>query len=184
MEGDEVMQTKTARAAALVALLSAATALPGFAGRGDDADRKSKNGRTEGVVDGVEITLEYGRPNVKGRQIWGGLVPYGSVWRTGADEATTIAFAEDVEIQGERVEAGTYALFTIPDESEWVVIFNEVAEQWGASGYDQDQDALRVTAVPAAAEHVESMEFEIEGSDVVLRWEKLAVAFEVAAAER
>ena len=70
------------------------------------------------------------------------------------------------------------------DKKGNILIFNEVAEQWGASGYDQDQDALRVTAVPAAAEHVESMEFEIEGSDVVLRWEKLAVAFEVAAAER
>ena len=73
-------------------------------------------------------------------------------------------------------------MFTIPDESEWVVIFNEVAEQWGARGYDQAKDALRATAVPAAAEHVESMEFEIEGSSVVLRWGKLAVGFEVAAA--
>ena len=175
------MQMNRLRAAALVALLSAA-ALPGFAERGDDADRKSKNGKTEGVVDGVEVTLEYGRPNVKGRQIWGGLVPYGSVWRTGADEATTITFGQDVEIQGERLGAGTYALFTIPDESEWIVIFNQVAEQWGAYGYDQGQDALRITAEPAAAEHVESMEFVIEGSSVVLRWEKLAVGFEVAAA--
>ena len=176
------MRIKALRAAPMLALLAAMAALPGFAERGDDSDRKSKNGKTAGVIDGVEVALEYGRPNVKGRQIWGGLVPYGSLWRTGADEATTITFGQDVEIQGERIEAGTYALFTIPEESEWVVILNEAAEQWGAFGYDQDQDALRVTAVPAAAEHVESMEFVIEGSSVVLRWEKLAVGFEVAAA--
>ena len=177
------MQRKALRAAALAALISAA-ALPGFAERGDDADRKSKNGKTAGVVDGVEVTLEYGRPNVKGRQIWGGLVAYGSIWRTGADEATTITFGQEVEIQGEGLAAGTYALFTIPGESEWTFVFNKVAQQWGAFGYDQGQDALRVTATPTAAEHVESMEFVIEGASVVLRWEKLAVGFEVAAAGR
>ncbi len=177
------MQTKTFRATALVALLMAAAALPVLAGRGDDSDRKSKNGKTEGVVDGVEITVEYGRPSVKGRQIWGGLVAHGSVWRTGADEASTITFGEDARIQGEALSAGTYGLFTIPGEAEWPFIFNKVAEQWGAFGYDQEQDALRVSAKPAAADHVESMEFVIEGSSVVLRWEKLAVAIEVGAAQ-
>ncbi len=129
----------------------------------------------------MEIVLEYGRPNVKGREIWGGLVPYGSVWRTGADEATTIELGGDVRIQGEPLAAGTYALFTLPGAEEWTFIFNKVAEQWGAYGYDPGQDALRVTAVPAAADHVESMEFVIDGASVVLRWEKLAVGFEVAA---
>lgn len=154
------------------------TALPAVAQRADDADRASKNGKVEGTIDGVTVTLEYGRPNVKGRTIWGGLVPYGKVWRTGADEASTITFSADVEIGGEKLAAGTYGLFTLPGENEWTVIFNKVADQWGTR-YDAGQDALRVTATPKAVDHVEAMDFEIVDSWVVLRWEKLAVPFEV-----
>ncbi len=170
------------RARVLGALVLALIALPVLAERGDDANRKSKNGKTEGVIDGVEITLEYGRPNVKEREIWGGLVPYGKVWRTGADEASTISFSADVTVGGQKLAAGTYGLFTVPGESEWVFVFNSVADQWGAFGYDAGKDVLRVAAKPAPAEHVESLEFVVAGSSVVLRWEKLAVAFEVAAA--
>ncbi len=167
----------------LSALALVLLALPLLAGRGDDADRASKNGKTEGTIDGVNVSLEYGRPNVKERKIWGGLVPYGKVWRTGANEATTISFSADITIGGGRtLVEGTYGLFTIPDESSWVFIFNETADQWGAFSYDAGEDALRVSAKPKAAEHVESMEFVIEGSSVVLRWEKLAVGFEVAPA--
>ncbi len=167
----------------LCALILALIALPVLAaGRGDDANRKSKNGKTAGVIDGVEITIEYGRPNVKERKVWGGLVPYGKVWRTGADEASTISFSSGVTIGGQKLAAGTYGLFTLPGEDEWSFVFNSVADQWGAFSYDAGKDVLRVTAKPQAAEHVESMEFVIEGSSVVLRWEKLAVAFEVAAA--
>jgi hypothetical protein len=78
---------------------------------------------------------------------------------------------------------GTYGLFTIPGESEWVVIFNKVPEQWGAMKYDEGEDALRVTVEPEAAEFVESMMFEIDESDVVLRWEKLAVPVTITAAD-
>ena len=156
-------------------------ALPVVAERADDANRASKNGKTTGVIDGVEITVEYGRPNVKGREIWGGLVPFGKVWRTGADEATTISFSADVTIGGEKLAAGTYGLFTVPGEKEWQFVFNTVAKQWGAYKYEAGKDALRVAASPQASEHIESMDFVIEGSSVVLRWEKLAVGFEVAA---
>ena len=149
--------------------------VPSLAQRGDDADRASKNGRTEGSIEGVDVTLEYGRPNVKSRAIWGGLVPYDQVWRTGANEATAITISQDVVVEGKELTAGTYGLFTIPGESEWVVIFNKVSEQWGAMKYDESEDVLRVTVEPEAAEFVESMEFKIDGSDVVLRWEKLAV---------
>ena len=166
----------------LIALL-ALVALPVLAGRGDDANRKSKNGKTAGTIDGVEVTVEYGRPNVKDREIWGGLVPYGKVWRTGADEATAITFGADVLVEGQALAAGTYGLFTIPGESEWTFIFNNVAEQWGAFDYSDAEDALRVDVTPQASEHVEAMDFAIEGSSVVLRWEKLAVGFSVAAAE-
>ena len=154
------------------------TALPAVAQRGDDASRASKNGKVEGTIDGVMVTLEYGRPNVKGRTVWGDLVPYGKVWRTGADEATTITFSADVEIGGETLAAGTYGLFTLPGENEWTVIFNKVADQWGTR-YDAGQDALRVIATPKAVDHVEAMDFEVVESWVVLRWEKLAVPFEV-----
>lgn len=163
--------------AALVTFL--VTALPALAQRGDDADRASRNGKTEGTIDGVTVTIEYGRPKVKGRTIWGGLVPYGKVWRTGADEATTITFSADVEVGGEKLAAGAYALFTEPGENEWTVIFNKVAKQWGAFRHDAGQDALRVTATPKTVEHVEEMEFTIVGSWVALQWEKLAVPFEV-----
>ncbi|MEO1368564.1 MAG: DUF2911 domain-containing protein, partial [Acidobacteriota bacterium] len=146
----------------------------------DDAERASKNGRTEGVVDGVAVALEYGRPHVRDRQIWGELVPFDKVWRTGADEATTISFSEDVTVEGQPLEAGTYSLFTIPGEGKWTVIFNRKAEQWGAYKYEAGEDALRVLVVPRPVEHVEVMDFHIDGAEVVLRWAKLAVPFTVA----
>jgi hypothetical protein len=159
--------------------LAFALALPAFAVRGDDAKRKSKNGKTEGTIAGVAVAVEYGRPSVAGRAVWGTLVPWGQVWRTGADEATTITFAKDVLVEGQKLAAGTYALFTIPGEKEWTVIFSKTAEQWGAYDYDAKQDALRVTVKPGATEPVESLDFVIDGNRVVLRWEKVAVGFEV-----
>ncbi len=125
--------------------------------------------------------MEYGRPKVRGREIWGGLVPYEKIWRTGADEATTIAVSKDVNVEGEKLAAGTYSLFTIPGKTEWTIIFNKVAKQWGAYRYDKAQDALRVNVKPEAAEHVEEMTFQIEGNKVVLRWEKLSVPFVISA---
>lgn len=157
--------------------------VPTLAERGDDADRVSKNGKTEGSIEGAAIVLEYGRPNVKSRTIWGELVPYDKVWRTGANEATTFTIDKDVMVEGKKLAAGTYGLFTIPGQSEWVVIFNKVPDQWGAMKYDESEDALRVTVESEEAEFVESMEFFIEDSDVVLRWEKLAVPVEISAAE-
>ena len=173
------MHTKRLVCLLLITALATALAIPALAERGDDKDRKSKNGKTEGTVDGVDVTLEYGRPKVKERTIWGGLVPYGKVWRTGADEATVITFGADVHVAGNKLAAGRYGLFTLPGEKEWTVIFNKTADQWGAYDYDPKQDALRITTSPKEAEHVEEMEFMLEGSSVVLRWEKLAVAFEV-----
>ena len=155
--------------------------LPVLAQRGDDADRLSKNGKTEGVIDGVETVLEYGRPKVKDREIWGGLVPYDKVWRTGANEATTISFSADVKVEGKTLPKGIYALFTIPGVEKWIIIFNKTAKQSGAFNYDEGQDALRVEVVPASGEHVEEMTFIIEGSSIVLVWEKLRVSIDIAA---
>lgn len=158
-------------------------ALPALAQRGDDATRASKSGKAAGSIGGVTVTVEYGRPNVKGRAVWGGLVPYGKVWRTGADEATTIAFDKNVTVEGKPLAAGTYALFTIPGEKAWTVVFNKTAQQWGAFKYDSAQDALRVEVEPRPHAVTETLTFEIAGDEVVLRWEKLAVAFRVAAAK-
>lgn len=154
--------------------------MPAMAQRGDDTKRKSKNGKLEGIIDGVNVTLEYGRPKVKERKIWGVLVPFDKVWRTGADEATTFTISKDVSLEGKRLTAGTYSLFSIPGEVEWTIIFNKVANQWGAFKYDEGQDALRVNVKPAEAEHVEEMTFQIEGDKVVLRWEKLSIPFVIS----
>ena len=163
----------------LVSLTAAAGA--SWAERGNDADRKSKNGELRELVDGVAVALEYGRPKVKDRKIWGGLVPWDQVWRTGADEATTISFDGDVKIEGEMLSAGHYALFTVPGMDSWTLIFNKTPDQWGAFSYDESEDALRVEVTPVAADHVEELTFEVEGNAVVLRWEKLAVSFGVEA---
>ena len=177
------MQRLSRTAALMIALALAISLGPIQAQRGDDANRLSKNGKTEGSIDGIDLTLEYGRPSVKDRKIWGGLVPYDKVWRTGADECSSITLSSDVTIQGENLGAGTYSLFTVPGEEEWTVIFNKVAEQWGAFNYDESKDALRVTAQSRPAEFIESLEIQIEGSEVVLRWADLAVPFTIAAAD-
>ena len=158
------------------------TTIPVSAQRGDDAERASKNGKTEGTIDTVKVVLEYGRPKVKERVIWGGLVPYDKMWRTGANEATTIFFDKDVTIEGKKLAAGTYALFTIPGKEKWTIIFNKNAKQWGTKSYDEGQDALRIKVTPTSIEHVEEMTFAIEGSKISLHWEKLAVSFAVKAA--
>lgn len=172
----------TAAFAFVLTLALALAAGPAFAQRGDDSDRKSKNGKTTATVDGVDVVVEYGRPTVKEREIWGKLVPYGKVWRTGADEATTVSFSGDVTVQGQALAAGTYSLFTIPGEGEWTVIFNKTAEQWGAYDYDDAQDALRVTAKPQESEHTEALTIDVDGSDLEIRWEKVSVPVTIAAA--
>ena len=157
--------------------------VPLAAQRGDDAKRKSKNGKLEATIDGVKVTLEYGRPKVNKRTIWGGLVPYDKVWRTGANEATTFTVDKDVMIDGKKLAAGTYGLFTIPAKEEWTVIFNTVAKQWGSGRYDKAKDALRVMVKTKAVEHVEEMSFRFRRKMVVLVWEKLAIPFALKAAK-
>lgn len=90
-----------------------------------------------------KITLTYSRPSVRGRKIFGAMEPYGNVWRTGANAATTIKFTDDVTIEGNKVPAGEYSLFSIPDKNEWTVILNKTANQWGAYTYKQADDQLR-----------------------------------------
>lgn len=137
----------------------------------------------KGTIGDVGITINYGSPSVKGRTVWGDLVPYDEVWRTGANKATSITFSSDVMIGDQKLAAGTYGLFTLPGESEWVVIFNNNSDMWGSGDYSEDQDALRVTVQPETLEDTqEAMEFVIDGNEVVLMWEKMAVPFTVAPA--
>jgi hypothetical protein len=162
-----------------VALLVTTAAV---AERGDDADRKSKNGRAEGVIDGVSVVIEYGRPNANERQIWGGLVPFGKVWRTGADEATTISFDRDVTVESAAVAAGTYALFTVPSETDCKILFNSVADQWGAFDYDAGKDVASVSVPAQAIDDVETFEITVGDEAVTLAWADRACSFAVSAA--
>ncbi len=96
----------------------------------------------------TDIEIDYSRPSVKGREIFGGLVPYGQVWRTGANQATKIIFSTPVKLNGTDIPAGTYAMMTIPGKDEWTIIINKNADQWGAYKYDEKQDVVRFKATP------------------------------------
>ena len=175
------MRTRTTSYILLVVglLLIAGVAV---AERGDDADRKSKNGKAEGTIAGVGVVVEYGRPNANDRKIWGGLVPFDKVWRTGANEATTISFAADVTVAGEALAAGTYGLFTLPSEDGCTVIFNSVPEQWGAFDYDKSQDVARIGATKQATdEFVETFEISVGDAGVTMAWADIAFSFGVEA---
>jgi hypothetical protein len=136
----------------------------------------------EGVVNGVKTEIVYCRPSARGRKMVGGKDPYGQVWRTGANEATTISFSKNALIEGKALPAGKYALFTIPNENEWVIIFNKVIDQWGHYDYKQSEDALRVTVKPQKAKtFVETFTITPEKDKVSLTWENFYVAFNVKA---
>ncbi|MFN7118822.1 MAG: DUF2911 domain-containing protein [Saprospiraceae bacterium] len=152
----------------------------------DKSKRPSPLVEAKATVGDVNVSIVYGSPAVKGRKIWGALVPYGEVWRTGANEATTFEVSKDVEIEGQKLPAGKYALFTIPGEKEWTIIFNKEASQWGAYNYKKDQDALRVTVKADKAKPAnERMTFKIDekSGKVTLLWENVAVPFTVKAAK-
>ncbi|MDP9360959.1 MAG: DUF2911 domain-containing protein [Acidobacteriota bacterium] len=133
----------------------------------------------------TDIKIDYSRPGVKGRTVWGALVPYDKVWRTGANEATQISFSDDVTINGQALPKGTYSLHTIPGKDSWTVIFNKTAQQWGSFKYDAAQDALRVTVKPEKAPFTEWMELDFpqvtnDSAVVAIRWENVSVPFTVS----
>ena len=170
---------------ALLIAAAALLALPAVAQQQLNLPRPSQKATVMQRVGLTDITVTYSRPGVKGRKIWGALVPYDQVWRTGANEATTIAFSNDVMINGQKLPAGTYSLHTIPAQSgDWTLIFNSVAEQWGSYSYDQKKDALRVKATPSSGPFHEWLTFEVpdvttDSARVVLAWENLSVPFTV-----
>lgn len=166
----------------VAAVLLGLAALPAFAQL--ELPRLSPKATVSQTIGLTDVTVTYCRPGVRGRTIWGELVPYGEVWRTGANEATTITFSSDVTVEGHAVAAGTYGLFTIPGKTEWTVILNKGAKQWGAYEYKQEEDLLRFAVKPQLAEFCERMTFSfpnttMDSSEVALNWEKVRVAFTV-----
>ncbi|MDW7691459.1 DUF2911 domain-containing protein [Flammeovirgaceae bacterium SG7u.111] len=139
-------------------------------------DIPSPKKEMKAMVGDATVTVVYGSPSVKGREVWGGLVPYDKVWRAGANEATTIELSKDVKVEGKTLAAGKYSFFTIPGETEWTIIFNSEPKQWGAYKHNADKDVLKVTVSPkAVGESSETLEYVMDGDALVLKWEKLTV---------
>jgi hypothetical protein len=131
-----------------------------------------------------KIDLSFARPAVKGRKIWGALVPFGEVWRAGANNATVITFSHAAKVAGKDLPAGTYGFFVIPGEKAWTLILNKKAKQWGAYEYKKEDDFLRWEVTPQAGAHLEYLDYRVlpvdSGTAVVeLGWEKLRVSFPV-----
>ena len=154
----------------------------------DKSKRPSPPATATATTGDLTITIDYSSPGVKDREVLGNLIPNGKIWRLGANEATTFEVNKDVMVAGERLPAGKYSMFSLQDGGDWTIIFNKVAEQWGAYKYDQSQDALRVEVSPGASdEFVERMAFNVKETkageaDVVFNWENIEVIFGVAAA--
>lgn len=151
---------------------------------------KSPSVTASHTVDGLTIDINYNAPSIRGRKVWGALVPNGKVWRTGANSATTFSVNKDVLINGKELAAGKYALFTIPNDGEWTIIFNKEANQWGAYSYDSGQDALRITTKTGTAPtFTEQMTFKVGDNDenigtVSFLWENLKTSFNVSTANQ
>lgn len=168
----------------IASLVAAATTAVAPAGTDFQPPRVSPQATVSQTIGTTQLSISYSRPSVRGRDIWGALVPYDQVWRTGANEATTFTTTDDVTINGAPLPAGTYSLATIPGKAEWTVIFNKDRELWGMYQYQLANDALRIRVTPSEAPFTESLEFSFatigeDSATVVLRWEKLAVAFTV-----
>src|SRR3954462_1535074 len=132
----------------------------------------------------TNVTIHYHRPLANGRQIWGKVVPYGQVWRAGANENTNITFSDPVTIDGQALEKGTYGLHMIPGQEQWTVIFSKNATSWGSFTYKQDEDALRVNVKPQSADMHDALAYDFDDLKpdsmvVTMRWDKVAVPFKV-----
>lgn len=136
----------------------------------------------------TDIKIDYHRPLVNGRKVWGGLVPLNEVWRAGANQNTTIEFSDNVSVEGQALPKGRYGLHMIPTPDTWTIIFSKMADAWGSYTYKQEEDALRVTVKPRPAEMEEALEYEFEdlkadSALVTMKWEKLAVPFKVSVSD-
>ena len=133
----------------------------------------------------TDITIVYHAPLANGRELFGKIVPYGQVWRSGANENTTISFTDDVSVEGHPLATGTYGLHMIPNADQWTIIFSKNSTSWGSFSYDEKEDALRVNVKPAAAETRNSLAYTFDdmkpdSTAVTLRWGKVAVPFHIS----
>ena len=147
----------------------------------DKSKRASPSATATGKIMGATITIDYSSPAVKGRKIWGELVPYSKVWRTGANEAVVFTTDKAIKVEGKSLASGKYSLYTIPGEKEWVIIFNSETGQWGVNDKEETsenpaKDVLRVTVKPVKTTKLnERMKFEVGQTGFTLLWEKLKV---------
>lgn len=145
--------------------------------------RVSQGARVTQVIGLSDVTIQYHRPGVKGREIWGKLLPYGEVWRAGANEPTLFTFSDEVTIQGKKLPAGTYRFLIIPNKGDWTVIFNSEVKNWGTV-YESKYDTLKFNVTPETAPHEEWMSFNFTdltplSARVVLAWEKVKLSFKI-----
>lgn len=145
-------------------------------------NRASPKESTKGKIDQLDVTIVYGSPSVKGRVIWGELVPFDKIWRAGANEATTFEFNKDVEIENKKLPAGKYSFFIIPNKEKSTLIFNNDANQWGAYKYNIDKDQLRVDVKPSiSSDQIEKLVYKIDQSNILLKWSNWGISFDVKA---
>lgn len=141
--------------------------------------QKSPPATVEGKGGAASLTIKYSQPSAKGRKIMGDLVPFDKVWRTGADNSTSIIISAPVKVEGKDLAAGTYAIFTIPGEKEWTIIFNKTIA-WGHYSYKEADDVLRVKVKSTKTDSfVETFNISIANDQVILKWENTQVAFGV-----
>jgi len=177
------MNQRVSAVSAALALLM--LAVPAAAQNVQGLPRQSPGATVSQSVGVSEVTIRFHRPSVNSREVWGALVPYGQVWRAGANDNTTITFEDPVKVEGKDLAAGTYGLHMIPGEDEWTVIFSSNSTSWGSFTYDQAEDALRVAVRPEKAPYAEQLAYAFEdvsndGAVVVLHWGELKVPFEIA----
>jgi hypothetical protein len=150
-----------------------------------DLPLQSQQAEVSQTVGITDITIKYHRPLVNDRKVWDGLVPYGKVWRAGANINTTITFSDPVLIEGKPLDQGTYGLHMIPTADEWTIIFSKNSTSWGSFTYDEKEDALRVTVKPKAADIHNALTYDFDNLQkdsavVEMEWEKVAVPFKVS----
>src|SRR5215467_3281569 len=166
---------------ALISVMSGFSAAQSFV---LDLPRPSQRAQIAQRVGITDITISYHRPMINNRKVWDGIVPYGKVWRAGANENTTITFSDPVTIEGKPLDRGTYGLHMIPNADEWTIIFSKNSTSWVSFTYDQAEDAMRVNVKPKAADMHNALTYDFDDLQpdsalVVLEWEKVAVPFKV-----
>jgi hypothetical protein len=160
----------------LVAFLSLATAI----GANAQEKKASPPEVAQGKFNGAAVTINYSSPSVKNRAIWGELVSFGKVWRAGANEATTFETDKDLMIEGQKLPAGKYSIFVIPEKAEATVIFNKVWKQWGSNKYNQVEDAIRVKVTPQVRkEKAEQLVYNFTPKSIVLSWDNWDIPVKV-----